>query len=118
MKRTQIKELAESVIKYNELSEKDLKWIYLNLSKRNIKLFLLLLSEEIKNSSVVVSFAGELSDVCKAKIIDMFPNKKIWFKRDDENIIGGMRFEYGDFVVDYSISGIIKRTLNEIREKL
>ena len=48
----------------------------------------------------------------------MFPNKKILFKRDDENISGGVRFEYGDFVLDYSVSGIVKRILNDIRESL
>jgi F-type H+-transporting ATPase subunit delta len=118
MKRAQIKELTESIVKYDELSEKDLKWICSNFSRQDIKLFLLLLSEEIKNNNVRVSFAGELNDMVKGKIIDMFPNKKIWFERDDENIVGGMRFEYGDFIGDYSVSGIIKRTLNEIRENL
>jgi F-type H+-transporting ATPase subunit delta len=76
------------------------------------------LSKAIKYNSVTASFAGELSDVNKRKIIAMFPDKKILFKRDDKNIVGGMRLEYGDFVLDYSVSGIVGRILNGIRESL
>ena len=118
MKRSQIKELVNSIIKYDELNIKDLKWILANLSRQELKLFMRLLLKEIKDNSVTASFAGELSDINKKKIIAMFPNKKILFKRDDENISGGVRFEYGDFVLDYSVSGIVKRILNDIRESL
>jgi F-type H+-transporting ATPase subunit delta len=118
MKRSQIKELVNSIVKYDELNIKDLEWILSNLSRQELKLFMRLLSKEIKDSSVTASFAGELSDTNKKKITAMFPNKKILFKRDDENISGGVRFEYGDFVLDYSVSGIVKRILNDIRESL
>jgi F-type H+-transporting ATPase subunit delta len=118
MKRSQIKELATSIVKHDELSEKDLNWVYSNLSRHDLKLFMRLLSEEIKNNAVAASFAGELSDVNKKKIIAMFPNKKISFKRDDMAIAGGVRFEYGDFVLDYSVSGVVKRILNAIVNQL
>ena len=48
----------------------------------------------------------------------MFPNKKILFKRDDDNILGGVRFEYDDFILDYSISRVIERILKDIKENL
>lgn len=118
MKISQIKELVDSIIKHDELSIKGLDWILSNLSRQELKVFMRLLSKEIKNSSVTASFAGELNDVNKRRITAMFPNKKILFKRDDENISGGVRFEYGDFVLDYSVSGIVKRILNDIRESL
>ncbi|MDR3256597.1 MAG: F0F1 ATP synthase subunit delta [Endomicrobium sp.] len=118
MKRSQIKELAKSIVKNDELSGKNLKWIFSNLSRQELKLFMRLLSKEIRDNSVTASFAGKLSDENKKKIIAMFPNKKILFKRDDENIVGGVRFEYSDFVLDYSVSGIMKRILNGIRESL
>ncbi|GHT60623.1 hypothetical protein AGMMS49531_06670 [Endomicrobiia bacterium] len=118
MNRLQIKELAASIVKHDELSEKDLNWICSNLSRQDIKLFMCLLSEEIKNNAVRVKFAGELSDVNKRKIVTMFPNKKILFERDDDSIVGGLRFEYGDFILDYSVSGIVKRTLNAILNQL
>jgi F-type H+-transporting ATPase subunit delta len=118
MKISQIKELAESVIRYDGFSEKDLKWILFNLSRQELKLFIRLLSKEIKYNNVIVSFSGELSDINKKKISAMFPNKKILFKRDDDNIVGGVRFEYGDFILDHSISGVIERILKAIRENL
>jgi F-type H+-transporting ATPase subunit delta len=118
MKRSKIRELTKSIVKYDELSVKDLEWISSNLSRQELKLFMRLLSKEIKDNTVTVSFAGGLNYENKKKINDMFPNRKILFKRDDESISGGVRFEYGDFVLDYSVSGIIKRILKGIRESL
>jgi F-type H+-transporting ATPase subunit delta len=118
MKRSKVRELAKAIVKYDELSTKDLEWIFLNLSRQELKLFMRLLSKEIKDHTVTASFAGELSCENKKKINAMFSNKKILLKRDDENISGGVRFEYGDFILDYSVSGIIKRILNGIRENL
>jgi F-type H+-transporting ATPase subunit delta len=118
MKRSKIREFVKSIIKYDELSTKDLEWIFSNLSRQELKLFMRLLSKEIKDNTVIASFAGELSYENKKKINAMLPNKKILLKRDDENISGGVRFEYGDFVLDYSVSGIIKRILDDIRENL
>ncbi|OEG69350.1 hypothetical protein ATZ36_10090 [Candidatus Endomicrobiellum trichonymphae] len=106
------------MLKYGELSTKDLEWIFSNFLRQELKLFMRLLSKEIKDNTVTASFAGELNYENKKKINDMFPNRKILFKRDDENISGGVRFEYGDFVLDHSVSGIIKRILNDIRENL
>jgi F-type H+-transporting ATPase subunit delta len=118
MKRSQIKELAKSVVEYNELSEKDLNWVYSNFSRREIKAFVRLLSNEIKYKNVLAIFGGELSDVNKSKIEAMFSGKKITFKRDDADVVGGVRFEYSDFILDYSISGIARRILSVIKERL
>ncbi|MCA6072495.1 MAG: hypothetical protein LE178_03030 [Endomicrobium sp.] len=114
MKRSQIKDIAKSIVTHNELSEKNLSWICSNFSRQELKLFIRLLSREIKDNNVVASFAGELSDANKKKITDMFPNKRISFERDDMTIAGGIRFEYSDFVLDYSVTGIVKRILNAI----
>jgi F-type H+-transporting ATPase subunit delta len=118
VKRSKIRELTKSIVKYDELSTKDLEWIFSNLSRQELKLFMRFLSREIKDNTVIASFAGELSYENKKKINAIFPNKKNLFKRDDENIFGGVRFQYGDFVLDYSISGMIKRILNGIKENL
>ncbi|MDR1926618.1 MAG: F0F1 ATP synthase subunit delta [Endomicrobium sp.] len=118
MNRSQIKELVESIVKYDEFSEKDLNWLQSTLSRQGLKLFMRLLSKEIKDNNVTVSFAGKLSDVNRKKIVAMFPNKKILFKRDDANIAGGVHFQYSDFVLDYSVAVIVKRILNTIRERL
>jgi F-type H+-transporting ATPase subunit delta len=118
MRRSKISELAKSIVEYDELSAKGLEWIFSNLSRQELKLFMRLLSKEIKNGTVIASFAGELSCENKREINAIFPNKKILLRRDDENISGGVRFEYGDFILDCSVSGIIKKILNGIRENL
>ncbi|MDR2436740.1 MAG: hypothetical protein LBD17_01530 [Endomicrobium sp.] len=118
MKRSQIRELAKSIVEYDELHEKDLNWIYSNLSRQEIKMFIRLLSNEIKDKNVLVTFAGELSSTNKSKMESMFTGKRVTFKRDDADIAGGVRFEYSDFILDYSVSGIAKRILNVIKERL
>ncbi|MDR3195454.1 MAG: hypothetical protein LBT58_01495 [Endomicrobium sp.] len=118
MKRSQIKELAKSIAEYDDLSEKDLNWVYSNLSRQELKTFVRLLSNEIKDKNVLATFAGELSGASKSKIEAAFPGKKITFKRDDAAVAGGVRFEYGDFILDYSVSGIARRILNVIKERL
>jgi len=76
-----------------------------------------LLSKEIRANNLTVTYAGELSVVNKAKIIAMFLGKKILFRRDDKNIIGGICLEYSDFILDYSVSGIAKMILNAIKRE-
>jgi hypothetical protein len=118
MKRSQIRELTKSIIKYGELSEKDLKWVTSKFSRKELKLFMMLLSKEIKDNNVSVSFAGNLSDINKNKFLEMFPNKNVTFNRDDESLIGGVCLEYGDFVLDCSVNATVKRILNAIKERL
>ena len=111
MKRAQIKELAEAIAKEGELSDKDLQRVFCMFSRKDLKQLMLLLSREIKDKNVSVNFAGELSEENKSKIVSMFQNRKAAFIRDDGGIIAGLRFEYGDFILDYSVSGILKRIL-------
>jgi F-type H+-transporting ATPase subunit delta len=118
MKNSQIKKLADSIVKYDGLSTRSLEWIFSSFAKKELKTFKNLLLKRIKDNSVVVSFSGELSDESKKRIGLMFPSKRIYFKRDDKNIVAGMCFKYGDFVMDFSISGAVERILNSIRERL
>ena len=118
MKRLRIEELANCVIKYDNLSSKYLDWIFSNLSRQELKLLSKLLSKGIKHNKAIVNFSGKLNNINKEKINAMFPNKKVLFKQDDDNILGGIRFEYDDFILDYSISGVIERILKDIKENL
>lgn len=118
MKRAQIKQLADSIAEYAALSEKDLNWIIKNFSRQDLKLFSKLLQESVKNKNVMVYYAGEMSEENKNKIKDSFKGKNIQFEKDDKRIAAGMKLEYGDYIWDYSVPGIVKRILNSIRENL
>ncbi|MDR1784346.1 MAG: hypothetical protein LBQ99_01225 [Endomicrobium sp.] len=118
MKKLRIKELVDSIVKYGHLPSKYFDWIFSNFSRQELKLFSNLLSKGIKYNNVIVSFSGKLSDINKKKINMMFRNKKILFRQDDNNIVGGVRFEYDDFILDYSISGTIEKILKDIKENL
>lgn len=118
MKRAQIKEISESIVKAGGLSEKGLQWIFEHFSRNDLKLFMKLLSKDIKNKNVTASYAGDMDSIGKKKIETLFPGKNITFKRDDESLGAGVRLEYADYVLDYSVSGIVQRILNGIRESL
>lgn len=118
MKRSQIKEIVKSIIKHDGLSEKGVEWIISNLPRKDLKLFNMMLSREIKDNSVLVNFAGALSDINRDKFLKMFPDKKVVFNRADESLIGGVCLEYGDFVFDASVNKEVKRILNVIKERL
>jgi len=118
MKRSQIKELAHSAVEYGDVSDNDMNWIFSKLSRPEMKLLMRLLKEEIRVVNVIVHHAGDVNADYQGKIISSFPGRKVSFKRDDENIEGGLRIEYGDFVWDYSVAGIVRRILNNIRESL
>jgi len=118
MKRAQIRELAAAVAENGGMSDNDLQWVFKKFSRQELKSFAYLLSREMKDKSVTVFFAGEIGSGEKKRIENMFPGRNIEFKRDDAAVTAGLRFEYGDYVLDYSVSGIITRILNGIKESL
>jgi F0F1-type ATP synthase, delta subunit (mitochondrial oligomycin sensitivity protein) len=118
MKRTQIKELAETIAYYNKLSDKDADWLLKNLTRQELKLFIRLLTQSLKDRKVSAVFAGEITAADKKRISSLFPDKEIDFLRDDKNIGAGIRLEYGDFIMDYSVSGIVARIINGLKESL
>ncbi len=118
MKKAQIKELARSVIEHGGMSDKDMQWVLSKFSRQDLKLFARYLAAEAKNRKATAFFAGEISEQDKKRITSLFNGKQVEFKRDDENVGAGVRFEFGDYVLDYSVSGIVKRILSSIRESL
>lgn len=118
MKKQQINELAISIIENGEISEKVSSWINNNLSKSEMKLLVSYLSRALKEKTVVVKYAGNPSTVIKEKIQKMFPNKKIVYIRDDKEIGAGIKFEFGDYVLDYTVTNMIVKIMKDLRESL
>jgi F-type H+-transporting ATPase subunit delta len=117
MKISQIKELAGAVVENGGFSDKDLQWVLGKFSRSELKAFVNALAWEVKNKTLVVNYAGAVSDQDKKRITSLFPGKTPEFKLD-KGLVAGVRLEYGDYVLDYSVSGIIKRILNSMRESL
>ncbi|MDR3111701.1 MAG: F0F1 ATP synthase subunit delta [Elusimicrobiota bacterium] len=111
MKLEQIKKLARSLVRDNAISDADAQWVSMHLSVKDKKLFIHLLDLEVKNHTAKVFYAGDLSDENKEVIKKLFIDKRVFFERDDEKIIGGICIEYGDFILDCSIAGLIRRTM-------
>ena len=118
MKKQQIKQLALSIVEQGEVSSDISQWIFNNLQKSELKLFVNYLSSILKEATVVVKYAGDASPVIKNKIQKMFPDKKLVYIRDDEEIGAGIRFEFGDYILDYTVTNMILKIIKNIRESL
>ena len=118
MKKQQIKQLALSIVEQGEVSSGISQWILNNLQKRELKLFINYLSRALKESIVVVKYAGDATSVIKNKIQKMFPAKKLVYVRDDEQIGAGIKIEFGDYILDYTVTNMIIKIMKSIRESL
>jgi F-type H+-transporting ATPase subunit delta len=118
MKKQTIKQLAQSIAKSDTVSQEVSDWIFKNLNSSEIKLFLRCLLSEIKNFTVIAKYAGETTDEIKEKIKQMFPNKNIVYIRADEEVGAGIKFEFGDYILDYTVSAMITKIMKTIRENL
>ena len=118
MKKQTIKQLAQSIAKSETVSQEVSDWIFKNLNRTEIKLFLRCLLSEIKNFTVVAKYAGEATDEIKNKIKQLFPDKKIVYIRADDEVGAGVKFEFGDYILDYSVSAMITKIMKSIRENL
>lgn len=118
MKRQQIKQFAQTVAFAGEISEDVSKWLLNNLTKAEMKQFVKYLSAEIKELTVTAKYAGEPSDAVKNRIQQMFRDKKIVYIRDDEEIGAGIKLEFGDYILDYTVSAMIVKIMKGIKERL
>ena len=48
----------------------------------------------------------------------MFPDKSLVYVRDDKEIGAGIRFEFGDYILDYTVTNMIVKIMKDIRENL
>ena len=118
MKKQQIKQFAQAIVSEGEISENVSKWLLNNLTKAEMKLFLKYLSAEIKEFTVIAKYAGEPSDEVKNKIRQMFRDKNIVYIRDDKEIGAGIKLEFGDYILDYTVSAMIVKIMKGIKERL
>jgi F0F1-type ATP synthase delta subunit len=118
MKKEQIKKLAYSVVASREISENVSKWMLNNLSKADMKLFLRYFNNALREATVVAQYSGVLSEISKEKFQKMFPDKNIVFVRKDKEIGAGIKINFGDYILDYTISTMVEKIMKDIRENL
>lgn len=118
MKKLQIKQFAQSIVASDEISNDVVEWLLNNLTKAEMKLFVKYLALEIKEGTVVAKYAGQPSDIVQNKIQKIFQNKKIVYVRDDKEIGAGIKFEFGDYILDYTVSAMIVKIMKGIKERL
>jgi len=48
----------------------------------------------------------------------MFPDKTIVYNRDDKEVGAGVKLEFGDYILDYTLSNMVEKIMKDIRESL
>ena len=48
----------------------------------------------------------------------MFPDKSIIYNRDDKDVVAGVKLEFGDYILDYTLSNMVDKIMKDIRESL
>lgn len=118
MTKEQIKKLAYSLAESEEISETVYKWLVSNLSKSDMKLFIRYIKNALRETTVVAQYSGALSETSKNIFGKMFPDKKIIFLRKDEEIGAGIKINFGDYILDYTVSRMVEKIMKDIRENL
>ncbi len=47
-----------------------------------------------------------------------FPGKNLIYVRDDKEIGAGLRIEFGDYILDYTVTNMVVKIMKGIRESL
>ncbi len=115
MEKQQIKQLALSILEDGGVSQESCDWIINNLSKNDLKLFISCFRSAFKDKNVTVRYAGNLSETIKEKISGMFPGKNIIYVLSDKEVLAGIKMEFGDYILDYSVTSMIIKILKGIR---
>ncbi len=118
MMKKQIKKLADLIVESGDVADNVVKWIFDNMSKSDMKLFLRYINNAERQKTAVVKYAGDLTEAAKNKIYGKFPGKRIVFVRRDEEIGAGIKINFGDYSLDYTVSGMIEKIMKDIRENL
>jgi F0F1-type ATP synthase delta subunit len=128
MNNLQIKQLAESIALSGGASSEVFSWVMKNLSKSELKYFAARLSESVKNVTLKVYYAGDITDQAKQNLREAFKSNKVLSKifanknteyiKDDAALLGGVKLESGDWSLDYSLSARIGQIIKNLKESL
>jgi len=86
--------------------------------KHILQLYRHAIAREIKNTTALVEFAGELGEESRQRIQEKLAeeyNRAITLSlKENPELIGGLRIRIGDDVIDHSVSGRLRRLASKI----
>ena len=109
MDKKQLKALVLDSFADNQLNFEKVKKTAYKLSRQNLKQFIRFLKEYEKKISVIVVMPFVNTKIEKKMFEDLYPRKKIIFKKDS-SLIAGVRIIEDDMVYDFNL----KHTLDNV----
>jgi hypothetical protein len=78
MMKKQIKKLADLIVESGDVADNVVKWIFDNMSKSDMKLFLRYINNAERQKTAVVKYAGDLTEAAKNKFTANFRAKELF----------------------------------------
>ncbi len=103
-----IKKLAIASYKNNKLDEDNVDRIIVNLNRRELRGYIKALKVLQSRIRVYVEYSKELSGGYKKEVEELFPNKEVIFKKNDD-LLMGIRITENDIVSNINLNNSLKK---------
>lgn len=108
MEKKLIKKLANASYVKNSLDVSRVNKIVANLSRRELREYIRVLKSLEKKFTVYIEHTNELSEVCRENLENLFKDKRIIFRRNDDLILG-IRIIENDIIYNLNLKNSLKR---------
>ncbi len=95
------------------INEEIAAWVLASLSRSQLKSYLAALRREMRRRRVYVALSGGKESEVSAQVGEQYPGKELSVYRDDE-LGAGVKVRAGDDIVDASVTGYLRKLLEEI----
>lgn len=114
MKAELIKKLARSTVQNGKVNAKVAKYVIFKLARKELIMYLTALKNIVYENSVRVISAREISPQIKQSIKSKFKNRVVFFEQDKEQG-EGLIIIADDTIIDLTVSGYIKSTIEQLK---
>jgi len=108
MDKKLIKKLAKASYIGNQIDEKSVNRIVPNLNRKQLKEYIKALKNLENKFTVYIDYSNELRENNKKEIVGLFPNKKVYFKKNAD-LIMGIKIRENDIVRNINLKNSLKQ---------
>ncbi len=117
MNEQKLKKLAELIAKEGNAGTNAIDYVLKKLGRSDLIKFLSYLKAYSVKNAVYVKSDTEIPASFKAKIIDIFKDKRIVFSKD-EQIKSGIKVTIEDTTIDLSVKNYLYQTIESLKETI
>lgn len=117
MNKAKIKQLAELISSEGVVNNKIKNYVLTKLSRKDLLLLSFYLKRINANKTVYVESRSNIDGKSKLKIKELFKNKRVIFKQNDD-LDSGIKVTIDDTIIDLSIKNYISEAVNLLKRTL